>query len=193
MKTLVMAFVGLIVLPLTLFADDFEKFQNNFRVRTGDYGLELREEINTNKDHVQISYFGIKDTEIRLRYVDNLGSKEFRPQISYFLYRSNNFFFRPRLDYRHFSGNNPDYYSLRTSFGARFKINEQYETWTEVNPIWDFGIDKKSDTQLDKAQFRVGLDYTINTIRIGPFIQYETDGHFNHTDTFLGATSSITF
>jgi hypothetical protein len=174
-------------------SEDFEKVQNNFRVRTGDYGLEIREEINSNKDHLQLSYFGIKDAEIRLRYVDNLTAKEWRPQISYFVYRGDNFFIRPRLDYRHFIGNNSDYFSFRSSIGAKFKLNQNYELWSEVNPIWDFGIDKTSDLQLDKAQFRVGFDYFIQNLRIGPFIQYETTGNFVHTDTFLGTTVLLTY
>jgi hypothetical protein len=178
----------------TILADDFEKFQNNIRFRTGDYGLEMREEINSNKDHLQMSYFGIKDTEIRLRYVDNIGSKEWRPQVSYFVYRGDNFFFRPRLDYRHFLGDNSNYFSFRTSFGGRYKIDQHYDVWAEVNPIWDFGIDKTSDAQLDKAQFRFGMGYTtVRKLKIEPFIQYETNGHFNHTETFLGTTTSINF
>ncbi len=177
----------------SILADDFERFQNNIRLRTGDYGLEIREEINSNKDHLQLSYFGLRNTEIRLRYVDNIGSKEWRPQVSYFVYRGDNFFFRPRIDYRYFSGNNLDYFSFRSTVGGRYQINQQYDVWTEINPIWDFGGDKTSDAQLDKAQFRVGLGYTAQRFKIEPFIQYETNGHFNHTETFLGTTTTLNF
>lgn len=174
-------------------ADDFEKSQLNFRVRSGDYGLELREEINSNKDHVQISYFGVKNVEMRFRYVDNINSKEYRPQISYMLYQGNNFFLKPRLDYRYFLGNNPDYFSFRSTFGGGYTISPKYRLWSEVNPIWDFGQDKKNDFSLDKAQFRFGMTYTNSDIKIEPFIQYETTGHFKHTDTFLGTNFTLTF
>lgn len=185
--------IALSVFSFSVYADDFERFQNNLRLRTDNYGLEIREEINSNRDHLQISYFGIKDTEIRLRYVDNIGNKELRPQISHFLYRSDNFFFRPRLDYRHFQGDKPDYFSFRTSFGGRYRVNQDYSIWTEVNPIWDFGVDKPSDTQLDKTQFRFGFDRVYEKLTISPFVQYETNGHFNHTETFLGATTTLNY
>ncbi len=175
------------------YADDFEKSQHNFRLRSGDYGIELREEINSNKDHIQFSYFGLKNTEIRLRYVDNLGSKEYRPQISYMVYDNKTFFFKPRLDYRHFAGDNPDYFSFRTSFGSFHNLNSNYRAWTEVNPIWDFGQSKENDMTLDKAQFRLGVEYMTSKVRVGPFIQYETNGHFDHTDTFLGTNLFLTY
>lgn len=173
-------------------ADDFERSQHNFRVRSGDYGLELREEINSNKDHIQFSYFGVKKTEMRIRYVDNIGLKEYRPQISYMLYQRNNFFLKPRLDYRHFLGNNPDYFSFRSTFGGDYIISPKYRIWSEVNPIWDFGQDKKNDFSLDKAQFRVGVSYIDSDIKVEPFIQYETTGQLEHTDTFMGTTVTVT-
>lgn len=173
-------------------ADDFEKTQYNFKVRSNDYGLELREEINSNKDHVQISYFGFNNTEIRLRYVDNIGLKEYRPQISYVVFRNENFFFRPRLDYRYFLGDSPNYYSFRTTVGARYRLNQNYHVWSEVNPIWDLGSGKSNDAVLDKAQFRLGFDYAYKDIQVAPFLQYETTGDLHHTDTFLGTTVTLT-
>jgi hypothetical protein len=193
MKKLVMFLALAIGINTASFAENFEKSQHNFRVRSGDYGLELREEINSNKDHIQFSYFGIKQTEMRLRYVDNIGSKEIRPMISYMVYQNKNFFFRPRLDYRYFLGEKPDYFSFRTSFGTRFDINNQYNFWTVVNPIWDFGQGKTNDTNLDKIQFRLGVERQFGKLRFSPFIQHETDGHFIHTDTFLGTTATLDY
>jgi hypothetical protein len=174
-------------------ADNFEKTQHNFRLRHNDYGLELREEIKSNKDHMQFSYFGINKAEIRFRYVDNLESKEFRPQISYMVIDNDNFFFRPRLDYRYFLGDNPDYFSFRSTVGGRYQMNQNYRLWTEINPIWDFGQSKDNDTTLDKAQFRFGFDYIANNLQFSPFVQYETDGKINHTDTFLGTTTTLNY
>jgi len=192
MKKLILFLIFAAGISTVSFAKDFEKTQLNFKVRSADYGLEIREEIQAEKDHIQLSYFGIKNTEIRLRYVDNLDAKEWRPQISYFVYQGEHFFFRPRLDYRHFTGNSLDYFSFRTSVGSKFKLSERYSITTEVNPIWDFGIDKSYDKALDKVQFRLGIDYTLTNIQIMPFIQYETNGHFDHTDTFIGTTLTIT-
>jgi hypothetical protein len=192
MKKLILFLAFAAGISTVSFAEDFEKTQLNFRVRSGDYGLEIREEIRAEKDHIQLSYFGIKATEIRLRYVDSIDAKEWRPQISHFVYQSDRFFFRPRLDYRYFLGENPDYFSFRTSFGTRFDINNQYNVWTEVNPIWDFGQGKPNDTNLDKIQFRLGVERQFEKLRFSPFIQHETDGNLDHTTTFLGTTLTLT-
>jgi hypothetical protein len=111
-------------------------------------------------------------------------------ELSYF--RFYRFFFRPRLDYRYFLGENPDYFSFRTSFGTRFDINNQYNVFTEINPIWDFGQGKTNDTNLDKIQFRLGITNRFKKLELSPFIQYETDGNLDHTTTFLGTTLTLT-
>jgi hypothetical protein len=186
-----LSLILLLTFSTAAYSEDFEKTQLNFRVRSGDYGLEIREEIRAEKDHIQLSYFGIKATEIRLRYVDSIDAKEWRPQISHFVYQSDRFFFRPRLDYRYFLGEAPDYFSFRSSVGSRIKINHQLDVFTEVNPIWDFGGGKPNDTQLDKIQFRLGITNHLKNLELSPFIQYETDGDLNHTTTFLGMTMTL--
>jgi hypothetical protein len=182
----------LLAFSTAAYSEDFEKTQLNFRMRSGDHGLEIREEIRAEKDHIQLSYFGIKATEIRLRYVDSIDAKEWRPQISHFVYQSDRFFFRPRLDYRYFLGETPDYFSFRSSVGSRIKINHQLDVFTEVNPIWDFGSGKPKDTRLDKIQFRLGITNHLKNLELSPFIQYETDGNLDHTTTFLGTTLTLT-
>ena len=187
-----LSLILLLTFSTAAYSEDFEKTQLNFRVSSGDYGLELREEIRAERDHIQFSYFGIKDTEIRLRYVDSVDAREWRPQISHFVYNSEIFFFRPRLDYRYFLGEKPDYFSFRSSVGSRIKINHQFDVFTEVNPIWDFGSGKPKDTRLDKVQFRLGITNHLKMLELSPFIQYETDGNLDHTTTFLGVTLTLT-
>ena len=192
MKKIVLTVIMCLATTLLL-ADDFEKSQHNFRVRSGNHGLELREEINSDKDHIQYSYFGVKNTEMRMRYVDNLESKEYRPQVSYMMYRGQHLFLKPRLDYRYFIGEKPDYFSFRTSFGWDYFLSPKHRLWSEINPIWEFGQGRENDFNLDKAQFRLGVDYVMSDIIVGPFIQYETNNHFERTDTFLGTNVTLKF
>lgn len=175
-------FIFIMILSSASLAEDFDKVQNNFRIRNDSYGIEVREEFNSEKDHLQLMYYGIKGYEFRYRYVDN---KEHRLMASIISLDTGNFYFRPRLDYRAYI-NKDDVVSFRSSFGL-YKRIEDIRVWTEINPIWNFGNNIQNDSTMDSAQIRVGFDYfQTKQFSYGSFVQYEIDKHFDKTDVFLG-------
>ena len=171
----------------TVHAGDYEKSQHNTRIRFNDtYTIEVRQEVHSKKDHYQLMYTGIKDFEMRYRYVDNPDATEHRPQISYLGWDNGTFFLRPRLDFRYFEGERNDYFSFRTGMGVSKRI-ENFRVYGDFIPIWNLGQGQVNDTKMDSAQFRIGVEHRPSkNWSYSPFLQYETNRDFEKTEVFLG-------
>jgi hypothetical protein len=193
MKTLILAIVLTIASSLTL-AEDFETSQHNFKFRSGDVGGEVRQEINSTKDHIQVTYYGVEKLALDYRHVDNQINVENRIRGTYSLYDNGTFWFRPRLEYRQFEGNIDDYWRVRAIIGARHLINKDITVWTDTQLSWNFGSGQDGNIEIDSNQVRFGIDYSMNKkLLVGSFIQYETDKNWQNTDTFLGTKFSVNF
>lgn len=173
-------------------AADFETSQHNFQIESGDYSLEVREEINSQKDHIQVGYTGINKLKLEARYVDKANDAEYRVRGTYNLISTNNFYFKPRIEYRHFE-TSTDYWRVRTKFGAKFNYANM-KFYGEFQPAWNFGGDKTNDAKMDSSEFSIGIDTKVNDkITFGPFLLYETDKNFNKTNVFLGTNLKVKF
>jgi hypothetical protein len=193
MKKLILA----IMLAMTtsfVAAEDFKTSQHNFKFRSGDFGGEVRQEVNSTKDHIQITYYGVENLALDYRHVDNQDNVENRIRGTYSLYDNGTFWFKPRLEYRQFEGNSDDYWRARAIIGARHLINKDTTVWVDSQLSWNFGSGQDGNIKIDTNQARFGIDYSVNEkLLVGSFIQYETDKDWNKTGVFLGTTFSVNF
>lgn len=182
-----------LVLASSAHASDFDTSQHNFKFKVGDFGAEIRQEANSPKDHVQLSYYGVNNLAIDYRYVDNPSNSENRIRGTYNLYDNGTFFIRPRVEYRIFE-TTKDYWRVRSIIGARVSITDKVTTWVDTQLSWNFGDGQTNNASIDSNQARIGVDYSLsNNTSVGTFVQYETDKDWNKTGVFLGTNFSIKF
>ena len=192
MKTLILA-IALAMTTSLASAGDFDTSQHNFKFRSGNFGGEVRQEVNSPKDHIQISYFGIDNLKLDYRYVKNPKDVEQRVRGTYELFDNGVLFFKPRIEYRHFEASN-NYLRLRSIIGARKVLAEDVTLWADTQTSWNFGKGQTNNSAIDSNQARIGIDYQVSRkLQLGTFIQYDTNEDWNKKGVFLGTNFSYIF
>ena len=193
MKQLLTAFVVMLLLPVSAFAEDFDTSQHNLKLRIGEYEIESRQEINSNKDHIQVGRKIGDKANVQLRYVDT-DDAEWRARVTLDVLKFGDFYAKQRVEFRHFQ-TAKDYWRVRPILGYNIYHTPTLKLFTEYQGSFNFGKDgEDNDFKLDSGQLKIGADYRINTFTtIGPFVQYEHDKDFNKDALFLGTTLKLEF
>lgn len=173
-------------------AGDYDETQHNASVRVGDWGVGVRAINNSDNDHIELRYSGIKDVDLGFRYVNNPVNVERRYKFTYNAWSNDNFYVAPRIEYRDFE-NADNYFRIRPTFGATTALGVA-KVYAEFTPMFHVGDTTRSDFKFATTQTKVGFDVDITkNVRFGPYIQYETDSSFHKTDVQLGTSLAVKF
>ena len=187
----IFAILAIAFLPSLASAEDFKTSQHNFKFKSGAFDGEIRQTLDSDKDHIQLGYT-INDLNIQFRHVDS-ANEEKRVRATYKLFENDNFYFRPRVEFRHFQSSD-DYWRIRQIIGVKHKF-DNVKVYAEFQPSWNLGKQGSDDDfKMDSGQFKIGSDVKLSDkVSFGPFIQLDTDKHFNKQDMFIGTNLEIKF
>jgi len=174
-------------------ADDFDTSQHNFKLKQDKISLEYRETLDSDKDHLQLGYDISNNVTLEYRYVD-ADDIENRFRIKALHKWSDSLTVGSKIEYRSFQDADDHYRFIpiiRLSTGSLHGMNG----YVNFEPRFNFGKQGESnDLGVDATQTKVGFDYNLtDTLTVGPFLQYETDGNFDKTDVFFGTAVSVNF
>lgn len=183
----------MLLLPVTAFADDdFEIQQLNFKVKVGNIELENRQELNSDKDHIQLGY-SIGDTTFQFRHTD-ADNAENRLRFTTELFKTDYFYGKMRGEYRHFEDTD-DYFRIRPILGVYLLNDASHRVRIEYQPSFNFEKEnEKNDLQIDSGQVKLAYRKQVHAFAyVEPYIQYDHDGDFDKKQIFLGTSFVINF
>jgi len=178
--------ITLLTIVSTVAASDFAVSQHNFKLSSGDFGMEVREMLNTRKDHIQFGYNGIADLSLEYRYAD-AEQTENRLRATYELYTWQWVTLSPRLEYRLFEDDGMKV-RFRQIIDIEVPVHDKVTLWAELQPGLTF-----NKLRID-TQTRIGAYYKIKpNVLIGPFLQMNTNKNFDRESSWLGTNLVIDF
>ena len=189
----IVAIVGIFTVEQVM-ADDYDIMQHNFKLKGDDTAVEFRTNTGSDRDHIQFMKY-IDLWELAYRYDDQKAKTEHRFKATYSLVNEDNFYIKPRVEYRYFEGSLDDYFRLRSTFGVRGHVTPKTTLYGEFTPMLRVGRGQRDDLDIDESQSKIGVNYRVNqTLTLGSFIQYETAGsNFAKDNVFLGTNFEVQF
>jgi hypothetical protein len=172
-------------------ADSYDHTQHNIKFVVDKWELGVRQDWNSEKDHLSIGYkspYGkvearfVEDDERERRFTYSkktplvLGSK-----------------LNWKVDYKTFKNDDSHFV-----FKPEVIIGDSIGLWGKVQPEWNLHKHGESnDLTIDKAKVVVGYNMLINEkIVFGPFWEYKTSGEhgdWKRSDVFLGTNLKVKF
>lgn len=172
----------------TAYADDWERSQHNFTADGEHFGVQIRQEFNSTKDHIQLTIKPAKNLSVDFRYVEDI---EKRYRLSYNFKDDSGVYFKPRLEYRDLDAGG-NYSRFRPIVG--FNTKGDTSLYGYFFPTYNLDKDGQSAFHFDSTQFEIGINQRVaDHVTIGPFIQYSTDNNWNKTDLFFGTNLIVKF
>ena len=172
----------------TAFAGDWDKSQHNFNMDGEHFGVQIRQEFNSTKDHIQLTVKPVKDLSVDFRYVEDI---EKRYRISYNFKSDSGLYFKPRLEYRDLDAGG-NYFRVRPIVGFNTKGDTSFYGYFQ--PTYNLDKTGQSAFHFDATQTEIGVKQKLtDTVSFGPFIQYNTDNNWKKTDLFLGTNLTVKF
>ena len=178
--------IALLLITFNITANDLSVSQHNFKLSSGDFGMEIREMLNTRKDHIQIGYNGITNLSLEYRYAD-AEQTENRIRATYDTYTWKWVSLSSRFEQRIFEDDGMKF-RFRQIVDIEVPLKERVALWVEFQP----GLTLNKMT-LD-TQTRLGIAYKIKSnVVITPFIQMNTNKDFDRQTSWFGTTLKIDF
>lgn len=189
MKKLLAIIATAIAMPA--FAGDFNTGEFNVKLQMDKVGVEVRETVNSDADHIELSYAPIDGATVAYRYVDT-ADKEHR-LIAGYEFGFGILAFEPTVEYRNFNAG-ADHYRVIPAIKAKHETGA-FTIYAAFEPKFEFNkAGSTDDAKMDESESKIGFDYKFsNNVSFGPYIQYETDGDWNKTNTLIGTNLKVTF
>lgn len=175
------------------YAEDFDTFQGNLKIKWDKWDVESRQSTNSDKDHFQIGFSPVKDVNFQLRHVDR-DDAEWRGRVTINTYSNDYFYAKSRLEYRKFETAD-DYWRVRPILGLKLYDTPSTKAYVEYQASFNLGREgEDNDFDIDSGQVKLGLKQQVGAFSyIEPFIQYEHNEEFGKTNLFLGTSLVFQF
>lgn len=193
-------------------SSDWEQTEHNWNVQWGDLGLNIRNQFESDYDHVELSYSrdnAITPLTFAFRIAEEDGAREYRPIITQgFIDREIlagriGLSLGHRIEFRHNVTDGVDSnWRYRTISKISLKLLEDEEgtarasLWAKVQPRWEFGEGKPDDFwEIADVKNQVGLNLKIGDgVNFSPYVEYLMDGinkDFERKEVLVG--TALTF
>lgn len=145
-------FLIFLILPTLSFAQNWDDFETNIQLRSGDYGLEIRErQVNP---HIELQYKG---------FAFRRAESEWRLKMTQRILSAGNFTLDGRLENRNYINPNKEDWTRFRLIGIYKPFGGNF--WIKLQPRWNVDTQKISDW---RNQF--GYDIKLGSWRVTPFL-----------------------
>jgi hypothetical protein len=200
--------------PAEAASTNWKKSEHNYNIQHGNFGLELRNQMRSDYQHIEPSYnlgkkwYGITAA---FRIAEEDGAREYRPKLDHQIInwspedvtnedgtisKSNTqIWVGHRIEFRNYENESTnDYWRYRAMAQVDVGLTERFSVWGRIEPRWTFGQGQEDDTKIDDIRNQIGIKINLDdNISFSPYVEVIADKDMKRESTYLATALSIKF
>jgi len=193
---------------------NWQKSEHNYNIQHGDFGLELRNQMRSDYQHIEPSYnlgkkwYGITAA---FRIAEEDGAREYRPKLDHQIInwspedvinedgtisKSNTqIWVGHRIEFRNYEKESTnDYWRYRLIGKTSVDLNDRFGLWGKVQPRWNLGNGQENDITIDSIKNQAGVKINLeNDVSFSPYIEVISSHDLKQESAMFGTSLKLSF